>query len=500
MNGPIVEMRHISKSFPGVKALQDVDFVLYPGTVHGLVGENGAGKSTLMKILTGTYAAYEGEIFLEGQKVHFNNERDALDRGISIVPQELHFVPELTVEENVFLGREPRKKVTGFIDKKARHERTKELLASLGLTFDLNKRMIDLSVAQRQMVEIIKAISRDAKIIVMDEPTSALTDVETRQLFSHIRRLRSEGVTIVYISHKLEEIFELCDQITVMRDSRLIGSEPVGNMTMRKTVAMMVGREMEDIYPPIGTHGDEEVLRVENFTREGVFKDISFTLHKGEILGFSGMMGAGRSEIMRAIFGIDPHTSGKVFLEGKELRIRSPHDAIREGIGMVTEDRAIYGFVGGLSVKDNVVLPNTDMYAPGGVLNQKRIRKDVEDIREKISIKVPDIDQLVRNLSGGNQQKVVLAKWLVRNMKVLIIDEPTRGIDVGAKQEIYHIIKGLAEQGMAVLVVSSEMQEVIGVSHRVIVIDGGRALGEFSHEEVSQNSIMEMIVEGGRKL
>ena len=500
MNGPIVEMRHISKSFPGVKALQDVDFVLYPGTVHGLVGENGAGKSTLMKILTGTYAAYEGEIFLEGQKVHFNNERDALDRGISIVPQELHFVPELTVEENVFLGREPRKRVTGFIDKKARHERTKELLASLGLTFDLNKRMIDLSVAQRQMVEIIKAISRDAKIIVMDEPTSALTDVETRQLFDHIRRLRSEGVTIVYISHKLEEIFELCDQITVMRDSRLIGSEPVENMTMRKTVAMMVGREMEDIYPPIGTHGDEEVLRVENFSREGVFKDISFTLRKGEILGFSGMMGAGRSEIMRAIFGIDPHTSGKVFLEGKELHIRSPHDAIRAGIGMVTEDRAIYGFVGGLSVKDNVVLPNTDMYAPRGVLNQKRIRKDVEDIREKISIKVPDIDQLVRNLSGGNQQKVVLAKWLVRNMKVLIIDEPTRGIDVGAKQEIYHIIKSLAEQGMSVLVVSSEMQEVIGVSHRVIVIDGGRALGEFSHEEVSQNSIMEMIVEGGRKL
>lgn len=498
MQSPIVEMKRISKSFPGVKALQEVDFTLYPATVHGLVGENGAGKSTLMKVLTGTWSSYEGEVIFEGEKVHFNNEHDALSAGIAIVPQELHFVPELTVEENIFLGREPRKGL--FLDKKKRIEETKRLIAGLHLSFNPYEKMSNLSVAQRQMVEIIKAISRNAKAIVMDEPTSALTDVETRQLFNHIKRLRSEGVAIIYISHKLEEVFELCDQITVMRDSKLIGSSPASELSMNQVVEMMVGREVNNIYPPIGEHGDEEVLRVEKLCSEGVFKDVSFSLRKGEILGISGMMGAGRSEIMRAIFGIDPHTSGKIYLEGKELNVRSTVDAIKAGIGMVTEDRATYGFVGGMSFKDNVTLPNCDMYAPNGFLKKDLIKKDVEAIRQKISVKVPNIEEHVMNCSGGNQQKIVLAKWLVRNMKVLIIDEPTRGIDVGAKQEIYNLIKELAVQGMAVLVVSSEMQEVIGMSHRILVIDGGQVLGEFSHENASQNAIMQMIVEGGRKL
>lgn len=498
MESPIVRMKKISKSFPGVKALQNVDFELMKGSIHGLVGENGAGKSTLMKILSGTYAVYEGEIILNGKKAEFKNENDALNAGISIVPQELNYIPQLTIKENILLGRNLGINRAGVMNEKVRYKATKEFINELGLDLDPDMKMSRLNVAQCQMVEIVKAISRNSQVIIMDEPTSALTDVETTQLMDKLRELKRKGVAIIYISHKLNEIFEICDQITVMRDSKRIGSVAAKEAEESEIIEMMVGRKVSELYPPKGSCAKETIFRVENYTQPQVFENVSFTLKRGEILGVSGMMGAGRSEIMRAIFGMDEHASGRLFLENKEIKIKTPFDAIKAGIAMVPENRAEDGFVGGLSVKDNVALPNYDMYAPHFFLKKKKIRQDVEKIRKKLRIKVPNTEEKVRNLSGGNQQKVVLAKWLVRNVKVLILDEPTRGIDIGAKQEIYRLMNEYAKDGMGVIFISSEMQEVIGVSHRILVVDGGRVIGEFGQDEVSQNAIMDLIVKKGR--
>jgi ribose transport system ATP-binding protein/inositol transport system ATP-binding protein len=494
----IVVIRGASKNFPGVKALDSVNFTLQAASVHGVVGENGAGKSTLMKIMTGTYQRDEGEMLLNGKPVSFRSEREALAAGIAIVPQELSYVPGLTVEENIFLGREPS--CLGLLKKKERTIMTGKLVAEQGLSVNPKTPMRNLSIAQCQMVEIIKAVSRNAKIIIMDEPTSSLTTKETRQLFTNILNLKARGIAVIYISHKLEEVLELCDTITVLRDARLTGCMSREEATEAKIITMMVGREMGKLFPPVGSPAGGEVLRVEHLTEPGMFNDISFTVRSGEVVSFAGMMGAGRSEVMRAVFGIDSYSSGKIFVDGKEVHIKSPADAIRNGFGMVTENRAIYGFVAGLSVSDNVLLPNAKNYSRYGFLEKKRIRKTVTDIKDKLSIKAPNIKQPVMNLSGGNQQKVVLAKWLVRDMKIMIMDEPTRGIDVGAKQEIYRIIKDLADQGMAVIVISSEMPEVIGVGQRVLVMDGGRILREFSHDEVDQDKIMQTIIEGGRRL
>lgn len=452
-----------------------------------------------MKILSGTYSTYEGTVIYDRREVRFRSENDALEAGISIVPQELSYVPQLTVEENILLGRRIGVNPYGWLDKSKRRSVTEQYIEELGLDLDAQTKMGDLSVAQCQMVEIIKAISRNSKVIIMDEPTSALTDVETGQLMRQIGELKKKGVSIVYISHKLNEIFEICDHITVLRDSKLIGSLPADQIKEDEVIEMMVGRKVSELYPPVIGHGEEELLRVEHFSQPKVFNDISFTLKKGEILGIAGMMGAGRSEIMRAIFGMDPHSSGTLILEGVEVKIKMPFDAIKNGIVMVPEDRAERGFVGGLSIKDNITLPNGDLYAPKLFLDQKKIVQDVEHISQELKIKAPDIEEHVINLSGGNQQKVVLAKWLVRGVKVLILDEPTRGIDIGAKQEIYKLISRYAQAGMGVIFISSEMQEVIGVSHRILVVDGGRILGEFSHDQVSQNSIMEMIIKRGRK-
>jgi len=498
MENVIVELRNISKKFPGVKALDSVSFSLTKGSVHGLVGENGAGKSTLMKILSGKYSSYEGEILLDGKKVNFHSEGEALAAGISIVPQELSCIPELTIEENIFMGREPVKH--GLLDKKQRLRDTEKLIKDLELDFNPKSYMKDISIAQCQMVEIIKAISRNARVIIMDEPTSSLTSVETKQLFEHIKALQKQGIAFIYISHKLEEIFELCDQITVLRDSHYIGSLPVEEATQEKLVQMMVGREIGDMYPGLEAYDEVEILRVENLTSKGTFEDISFSVKKGEVLGLSGMMGAGRSETVRALFGIDKITSGAIYLEGKKLSIRSPTDAIKAGFGMVTEDRAASGLVPELSISDNIVLPNGDLFAPKGILQKKKIAKTVNAMRDRINIKSPDLLSKIVNLSGGNQQKVVLAKWLVRNIKVLILDEPTRGIDVGAKQEIYKLIQELSKEGMAVIVISSEMQEVIELSHRIAIMDGGRILTILSHKEATQDKIMQVIIEGGRKL
>lgn len=495
----VIEMRNISKHFPGVTALSGVNLTVKRGTVHGLCGENGAGKSTLMKILTGTYHRDSGDIFFKGQPVDFKNEQDALASGISIVPQELAYVPELTVEENIFLGRE---QMNGFVlNKKERSYQAQRLIEELNLHINPKSKMAELSIAQCQMIEIIKAISRNAELIVFDEPTSSLTSVETKQLLRQIQELREKGISSIYISHKLDEILTLCDEITVLRDACYVGNMSRAEATEEKLISMMVGREMGKIYPQFGEHTGEEILRVEHLTQPGVFHDISFTLHKGEVLGFSGMVGAGRSEVMRAIFGIDRFQDGEVIIEGKKTKIASTGDAIGAGIAMVFEDRRNYGFVGGMSVEENIVLPSLRKYQNGPVLNSKSMKSDAEQQKERLRIKTPTVEQKVMNLSGGNQQKVVLAKWLNRqNIKILIMDEPTRGIDIGAKQEIYEIIKTLAESGMAIIMISSEMSEVINVSQRILVMDGGRIIGELSSAQATQEEIMNMIIQGGRKI
>ena len=496
-NDVIVELKNIRKEFPGVVALDRVNMTLRKGRVHALVGENGAGKSTLMKILSGTYASYDGEVWIEGERVRFQSEHDALSKGIAIVPQELNPIPEMTIAENIFLGREPLKR-RGIVDLKERLRQAKACLESLGLDYDPSMKMWQLSVAQRQMVEIIKAISRNSRVIIMDEPTSALTAVETGHLFNQIGALKKRGIAIVFISHKLDEVFAISDDVTVLRDGEMIATDLIENVDQNRLISMMVGREVKDIYPPLQEVGSEELIRVEHLSAKGTFEDVSFEVRKGEILGFAGMMGAGRSEIARTIFGLDRYDSGTITIDGKAVRIRSTQDAIRSGIAMVTEDRAIYGFVGVRSIKDNVILPNLDLFSRRGILNFKKIRESVMVICHKLSVKASSIETLVGTLSGGNQQKVVLSKWLVRNVRFLILDEPTRGIDVGAKQEIYRLIAKLAADGMSILIIASEMPEVLAMSHRVKVIADGRIIGELKRGEATQDKVMKMIVEGKR--
>lgn len=497
-NDAIVELRNIRKEFPGVVALNRVNLTLRAGRVHALVGENGAGKSTLMKILSGTFANYDGEILLDGRPVRFSHERDALDRGIAIVPQELNPIPEMTIAENIFLGREPLKR-RGVVNRRERSRLTRECLSTLGLNYDPETRMKSLSVAQRQMVEIIKAISRNSRVIILDEPTSALTGVETRYLFDQMALLKQKGIALVFISHKLDEVYTIGDDVTVLRDGEMIFTGLLSDTTQDRLIEMMVGREVRDIYPPLQEPGTEPLLSVEHLTSQGVFNDVSFTVHKGEIVGFAGMMGAGRSEIARAVFGMDRYDSGVLRMEGKPLRIRRTSDAISNGIAMVTEDRSVYGLVGVRSIKDNIVLPNCDLFSSHGILNFKRIREKVTEICRRLSVKASSIETLAGTLSGGNQQKVVLSKWLVRNVKLLILDEPTRGIDVGAKQEIYKLIADLAASGIGVLLIASEMPEVLSMSHRVEVITDGRIIGELSKATATQDKVMKMIVEGRKQ-
>ncbi len=494
----IVELRNIRKEFPGVVALDRVNMKIREGRVHALVGENGAGKSTLMKILSGTYSQYEGEIIFEKEKIYLRNEKDAFNKGIAIVSQELNFVPELNISENVFLGRETLNRY-GFISKKDMRKRTKEYLNDMNLDYDPMTPMSKLSVAQRQMIEILKAISRDGKVIIMDEPTSALTNIETEIFFEKVRQLKEKGIAFVLITHRLEEIFDICDDYTVIRDGQHIGSGLISEVTMDDLITKMVGRDIEDIYPPLSSHQDNVVLECRDLNSKGVFSNINLQIKAGEILGFAGMMGAGRSEIAKAIFGMDKLDSGTVLINNEEHPIKSIQDAMRYGIAMVTEDRATYGFVGVLSIKDNLVLPNSNMYIQRGFLQNDKVIKDTDNIMEQLSIKAPGIKTLVGTLSGGNQQKVVLGKWLVRNPRILILDEPTRGIDVGTKQEIYRLINSLAQEGMAILLISSDMSEVISMSHRIMVIADGKVAGELNKEEATQDKIMRVIMEGGKR-
>lgn len=490
----VVQLKNIRKEFPGVVALDGVNMDIRVGRIHALLGENGAGKSTLMKILSGTYKSYDGQVLYQGQEIHLKSEKDAIDMGIAIVAQELNSVPELSIAQNLYLGREPKNKF-GFIDKKKMLEDTTYWLDFMGLEYDAQTKMSALSVAQRQMIEILKAISRKGKVLIMDEPTSALTDVEAQILFKKILELKKKGIAFVFISHRLEEVFKICDDYTVLRDGKFIGTGDLKEIDQDRMISMMVGRKVEEIYPQIGAATDKKVLEVKHLYSEGTFQDISFDIHAGEILGFAGMMGAGRSEIARAIFGMDRFDSGEILVNGNNCQITCIKDAVNHGIAMVTEDRAGYGFVGVRSIKDNVVLANTDLFTNHGVLDNKKIQKDVTDIFDKLGIKANSIDTLAGTLSGGNQQKVVLAKWLIRDLNVLILDEPTRGIDVGAKQEIYKLIVELAREGMAILLISSEMPEVLSMSHRIMVIANGKIAGEMKREEATQDKIMKTIVE-----
>jgi ABC-type sugar transport system ATPase subunit len=498
---PLIELRKIRKEFPGVIALDDVSMTVYAASVHALVGENGAGKSTLMKILSGAYSTYDGEIIHQGRTITFHSTRDAFDRGISIVSQELNFFSNLTIAESLYLGREP-KKAPGIINFKERIALTKKWLSFMNLNYDPNVKVGALSIGQKQMLEILKAVSRNCNVIIMDEPTSALTNIETHSLFEKIRELKKTGIAFVFISHRLDEIFEICDEYTVLRDGKFIAGGTLGDVHREDLIKMMVGRELQDIYPeipPLKKETKVPLLKVQNLSRAGFFSGVNFHVNRGEILGFAGMMGAGRSEIVRAVFGLDHRQSGNIIVNGKERQVKNIRDAIKNGIVMVPEDRGAFGFVGVRSIKDNMILPNLDIYSRFGVVRGPVLQNDVNAMAAKLEIKAPGMETAVRTLSGGNQQKVVLGKWLLRNVDVLILDEPTRGIDVGTKQEIYKLIAKLASQGIAIILISSDMPEVLAMSHRMLVIANGKIAGELERGDITQDQIMNIIVEAGGK-
>jgi methyl-galactoside transport system ATP-binding protein len=490
-----LEMRGVSKSFPGVKALDGINLKVRPGTVHALMGENGAGKSTLMKCLFGMYHMDEGEIFVDGEKAVIPNPDEALKKGLAMVHQELQPVPARTIAENMYLGRYPVKKYGPMkvIDHKTMNEEAKKWLENVKMPFDPKMKLGELSISQMQSVEIAKAVSQDAKLIILDEPTSSLTENEVEALFRIVRDLRSRGVSFVYISHKMAEIRQIADDITIMRDGTYVGSWKMEDISDNEIVKQMVGRELTNVYPPLDNEPGDVLLEVKDFTsiHERSFQHCSFQLRKGEILGFGGLVGAQRTELMEAIFGMRHITAGEVTLNGKKLNIKRPQDAIRQGIGMITEDRRGTGILGCLSIADNVAIASLDQYLEAGIkLNKKKIEDLVQENVAKLSIKTPSSKTRIQSLSGGNQQKVIISRWLANNPDVLIMDEPTRGIDVGAKYEIYQIMISLAKQGKGIIMISSEMPELIGVSNRIMVMCNGKITGEVEGEEATQENIM----------
>lgn len=493
----LLEMRGISKSFPGVKALDDVTIKVKPGTVHALMGENGAGKSTLMKCLFGIYSMDAGEVWFNGEKTNIINANDALHKGIAMVHQELQPILERSIAENIFCGRYPTKKILWFpyIDHRNMHIETEKLLKEVGLKFNPRAKLSTLSVSQMQSVEIAKAVSLDAKVVIMDEPTSSLTENEVESLFAIIEDLKKRGVSIIYISHKMDEILKISDDVSIMRDGKYIGTWEAKDLTTDMIISKMVGRELTNLFPPRENIPGEIVLEAKNFTSVSPksFKNVNFNLRKGEILGIGGLVGAQRTELMEAIFGIRSTVSGEIKYKGKNLKIRRPHDAIRNGIALLTEDRRATGIFGVLSIADNVSIASLNQYVDFHVfLNHKKIGRLVRDNIAKLSIKTPSSKTLIQSLSGGNQQKVIISRWLANNPDVLILDEPTRGIDVGAKYEIYVIMAELAKQGKSIIMISSEMSELIGMSDRIMVMCDGNVTGELLASEVSQESIMSL--------
>lgn len=486
-----LEMKSISKSFPGVKALDCVSLNVKKGSVHALMGENGAGKSTLMKILAGIHKPDKGELFLKGKKVEFNNPRDALHYGVSMIHQELSFVSELTVAENIFLGREPCFGKYKVINKKKQKEQALELFQRLKINLDPNKKMSALSVSDRQMVEIVKAVSNNADIIVMDEPTSAITEREVEKLFDIIKMLTAQGKSIIYISHKMDEIFKIADDITVLRDGCYVDSKRAADLNHDLLISLMVGRELKDVYQTKTAKIENVFMEVKNLTRKGNFENISFTLHQGEVMGIAGLVGAGRTEVVESIFGVHPPHSGEIYINQKKVAHKHPKQAIKNGIALVTEDRKQTGLVLTGSVRDNISLVNLRKFTFfKNIISRKKENNVVDEQINSLKIKTPNRNMLVKNLSGGNQQKIVIAKWLLNNPDILILDEPTRGIDIGAKAEIYKIISDYAAMGKSVIVISSEMPELFGICDRIIVMSEGRLTGEFTRQEFDQEKIM----------
>ena len=494
----LLEMRGVCKSFPGVKALDHAQLRLRPGTVHALMGENGAGKSTLMKCMFGIYKMDEGEILFHGEKVTIHDPMEALKMGIAMVHQELQPIPARTIGENIFLGRYPIKKVLGLIptvDHKKMYEDTAALLKRVRMDFDPKAQLGSLSVSQMQSVEIAKAVSANCKVLILDEPTSSLTQNEVEALFRIVDDLKAEGVAIVYISHKMDEILRISDEVTIMRDGQYIGTWEAKELTTDMIISRMVGRELTNLYPKRDNVPGEVVFSVENFTsiNPKSFRNVSFELRKGEILGVGGLVGAQRTELMEGIFGTRSHTAGKITFHGKELKINRPKDAIDQGVAMLTEDRRQSGIMGVLSIADNISIASLKKYVDGGImLNSKKIEQLVQDNVQKMNIKTPSSKTLIQSLSGGNQQKVLIGRWLANDPEVLILDEPTRGIDVGAKYEIYCIIAELAKQGKSIIMISSEMGELIGMSDRIMVMCDGKVTGFIDSQDATQESVMSL--------
>ena len=489
----VLELKNIYKSFPGVKVLEDVTLQVRPGEVHALMGENGAGKSTLMKILMGIYKADQGSIFLEGKETVIHGPKDAMSKGISMIHQELNTVLDMEVAENVFVGRELLKKgmeKLKIVDIARMREETGRYFREMNIDIDPRAKMRTLSVAEMQLVEIVKAISLNSKIIVMDEPTSAITEKEAAVLFTQIERLKKQGVAIIYISHKMDEIFRISDTITVLRDGQWIGTKPAKELDNDMLIKMMVGRELTDIYPKDPVEIGDVILEVKNLSRGKKVQDASFSLRKGEVLGIAGLVGAGRSELVETIFGLYPKTGGQIFLHGKEVHIKNSADAIKNKMALITEDRKQTGLNLIVSVKENIASVSIGKLSNHGIVNDKKINEVSEKYIKELKIKTPDGNAIVGNLSGGNQQKVVLAKWLLDEPDIIIFDEPTRGIDIGAKRDIYLLINNLAKEGKAVIVISSEMAEVMGICDRILVMAEGRINGEVQREEFSQEVIM----------
>ncbi|WP_034549863.1 sugar ABC transporter ATP-binding protein [Carnobacterium funditum] len=490
-----VTMKGITKSFGTNSVLKGVNIQLNGGKIHALMGENGAGKSTLMNILTGMHKYDAGEILIDGKETLYDNPKEAEEHGVSFIHQEMNTWPQMTVVENLFIGKEVKNKV-GWLNKKEMEKRAKDIFDDLGITIDLNLEVQSLSVGQQQMIEIAKALMTNAKVLIMDEPTAALTEREIEVLFKIILTLKKKGVAIIYISHRMEEIFKISDSITVMRDGVSIDTTKTKETTVDEVVRKMVGRDLADYYPEKNSKIGDIIFEGRQLSNKGVFKNVSFSVHQGEIIGFSGLMGSGRTEMMRAIFGIDELEEGEVYLENKLLKIKTPSDAIHEGIGFLTENRKDEGLILDYSIRENISLPSIDGFKKKGIIDEVAEKDFVELLMKRLNVKAQSAELAVSNLSGGNQQKVVLAKWIGIGSKVLILDEPTRGVDVGAKREIYQLMNELTDRGVAIIMVSSDLPEILGVSDRVIVVHEGTIAGEFDRTEATEEKIMSLATGG----